>query len=161
MKKLAYLADLACILIFVTIGRRAHEHGLTFKGIVSTVWPFLVGLILGCAVLKFTHRDIAERKSGFLEAIESKVPQPKRTSAHRSSWETSPAPVRPHSIQAPRPSVAPGTSGPRLKGQRTRRKATPICERSFFSHAQFSNQLPVFTVSSPKLFAQCFWIFDL
>ena len=69
MKKLAYLADLACILIFVTIGRRAHEHGLTFKGIVSTVWPFLVGLILGWAVLKFTHRDIAERKSGFIEAM--------------------------------------------------------------------------------------------
>jgi hypothetical protein len=39
--------DLAAVLLFVVIGRSAHTHGLRPAGVLSTAWPFLVGLALG------------------------------------------------------------------------------------------------------------------
>lgn len=45
------VADLLCVLVFVAIGRRAHDHGLSLQGIASTTWPFAVGLIGGWYVL--------------------------------------------------------------------------------------------------------------
>lgn len=64
MKKIAYLLDLLCILIFVAIGRHAHNHGESLKGIASTTWPFAVGLALGWFKIGATHRDILAKKSG-------------------------------------------------------------------------------------------------
>lgn len=52
------LADLLSVLIFVAIGRRTHDHGFSIGGLVSTTWPFAVGLAVGWAVL------IRRRRSG-------------------------------------------------------------------------------------------------
>ncbi len=57
--------DFALILLFVAVGRHNHEHGITFKGMVSTFWPFGVGLLFGWAYLTRTHRNFVARKSGF------------------------------------------------------------------------------------------------
>jgi hypothetical protein len=65
MKKVAMAFDFAVILLFVAIGRHSHEHGITFKGIVSTLWPFGVGLIIGWIYLGLTHRNFLAHKSGF------------------------------------------------------------------------------------------------
>jgi peptidoglycan/LPS O-acetylase OafA/YrhL len=42
---LAFAADVACVLFFVTVGRRSHAEGITIAGVAQTAWPFLVGLI--------------------------------------------------------------------------------------------------------------------
>ncbi|GLY18285.1 DUF3054 domain-containing protein [Kineosporia rhizophila] len=43
----AALADLACVLVFVTIGRNSHEEGLTLSGVLDTGWPFWLGVVGG------------------------------------------------------------------------------------------------------------------
>ena len=35
------------MLVFVTIGRSNHHHGVTWPGMASTSWPFLVGAAVG------------------------------------------------------------------------------------------------------------------
>jgi len=44
---LAALADLICVLVFVTIGRNSHEEGVTLSGVISTGWPFWLGVAGG------------------------------------------------------------------------------------------------------------------
>jgi hypothetical protein len=43
----ALLADVVCVLVFCTIGRRSHAEGITVAGVVETAWPFLAGTALG------------------------------------------------------------------------------------------------------------------
>jgi hypothetical protein len=50
MRKIWPLVDLAFIFLFVAIGRSAHRHGESAGGLVSTTWPFAVGLALGWAL---------------------------------------------------------------------------------------------------------------
>ena len=42
---LAVVLDVACVLVFVILGRASHGEGPT--GVASTAWPFLVGLAGG------------------------------------------------------------------------------------------------------------------
>jgi len=65
MKRLTYLFDLLSVLIFVAIGRHAHNHGLTWKGMFSTIWPFGVGLLAGWIYLRLSKRSAASMRSGF------------------------------------------------------------------------------------------------
>jgi hypothetical protein len=39
--------DAAWLLVFVVIGRSSHTEGLTVTGVLRTLWPFWVGLLLG------------------------------------------------------------------------------------------------------------------
>jgi hypothetical protein len=50
MRRYSPFFDLVWIVLFVAIGRSAHQHGITFGGMVSTTWPFAVGLIAGWAL---------------------------------------------------------------------------------------------------------------
>jgi peptidoglycan/LPS O-acetylase OafA/YrhL len=43
----ALLADIVCVIVFCTIGRRSHAEGLTVTGIAQTAWPFLAGAAVG------------------------------------------------------------------------------------------------------------------
>ncbi len=43
----AAAADLACVLVFVAIGRNSHAEGLTVGGVLSTGWPFWLGVAGG------------------------------------------------------------------------------------------------------------------
>jgi hypothetical protein len=43
----ALLADIVCVIVFCTIGRRSHAEGLTVAGIAQTAWPFLAGTAVG------------------------------------------------------------------------------------------------------------------
>ena len=43
----AILVDVACVLVFCTIGRRSHAEGITAAGIAATAWPFLTGTAVG------------------------------------------------------------------------------------------------------------------
>ena len=44
---IALLTDVACVLVFCTIGRRSHSEGLTLTGIAETAWPFITGTVAG------------------------------------------------------------------------------------------------------------------
>jgi peptidoglycan/LPS O-acetylase OafA/YrhL len=43
----ALAADLACVFTFVIIGRNAHAEVDSAGGILSTAWPFLIGVVGG------------------------------------------------------------------------------------------------------------------
>jgi hypothetical protein len=43
----ALFADVLCVIVFCTIGRRSHAEGLTVTGIAQTAWPFLAGTGVG------------------------------------------------------------------------------------------------------------------
>jgi hypothetical protein len=49
MRRTLWVLDLVAVLLFVGIGRSVHTHGLSFAGMASTAWPFLVGLAVGWA----------------------------------------------------------------------------------------------------------------
>lgn len=42
--------DGVLVLVFVLIGRRSHEEGSELLGLATTLWPFLVALLVGWAV---------------------------------------------------------------------------------------------------------------
>lgn len=44
---IALFADVVCVIVFCTIGRRSHAEGLTVAGIAQTAWPFLTGTGVG------------------------------------------------------------------------------------------------------------------
>ena len=48
--RLAVVLDVACVLVFVIIGRASHTKGESLAGIASTAWPFLAGLAGGWLV---------------------------------------------------------------------------------------------------------------
>ncbi len=39
--------DVLLVLVFVVIGRSAHQRGLPVEGIARTAWPFVAGLAVG------------------------------------------------------------------------------------------------------------------
>jgi DUF3054 family protein len=43
----AFVADVACVIVFCAIGRRSHAEGITIAGVAETAWPFLAGTTLG------------------------------------------------------------------------------------------------------------------
>ena len=61
---LAFAADVACILLFVAVGRRNHAEGVTPAGITATAWPFLVGLAAGWLLDRAWRRPTAVRPTG-------------------------------------------------------------------------------------------------
>jgi hypothetical protein len=50
--------DILVVVLFVGIGRSAHHHGESLSGIVSTTWPFGVGLAIGWLIV------LVRRQSG-------------------------------------------------------------------------------------------------
>src|SRR3954468_14971069 len=44
---IALTADIFCVIVFATIGRRSHAEGLTVAGVARTAWPFLAGAGVG------------------------------------------------------------------------------------------------------------------
>jgi len=56
--------DAACVLAFVAIGRHAHHDGETAAGIWHTAWPFLTGLAVGLAAVRFWRQPLAIGRAG-------------------------------------------------------------------------------------------------
>lgn len=52
----AALADGVTLLVFATIGRASHEHGLSASGVAQTAAPFLLGAALGWAACLVMRR---------------------------------------------------------------------------------------------------------
>ena len=50
--RLAQALDVVLVVVFVLIGRVSHKEDLSLVGIAVTLWPFLVGLVLGWLVTR-------------------------------------------------------------------------------------------------------------
>ncbi len=61
---LAFLADVVCVVIFCTIGRRSHAEGITLAGVAQTSWPFLTGTVAGWALSRGWRRPRALNPTG-------------------------------------------------------------------------------------------------
>jgi hypothetical protein len=56
---LAFVLDAALVLLFVLIGRRSHGEAAGIAGLLTTLWPFLVGLVVGWLVTWAWTRPLA------------------------------------------------------------------------------------------------------
>jgi hypothetical protein len=55
----AFVIDVALVLVFVLIGRRSHSEADSVAGTFATLWPFLIGLVLGWLVTFAWRRPLA------------------------------------------------------------------------------------------------------
>ncbi len=69
MRRWWWLFDLAVVLAFVVIGRASHHHGETVAGIVSTAWPFVLGLGAGWLVVAVRGRTGARLGDGVVVLV--------------------------------------------------------------------------------------------
>jgi hypothetical protein len=56
--------DIFVVLLFVGIGRSNHHHGDSISGVVSTTWPFAVGLAVGWLLVLVRHQNGASLGAG-------------------------------------------------------------------------------------------------
>jgi hypothetical protein len=61
---IALFADIVCVLVFCTIGRRSHAEGLTLVGIAQTAWPFLAGTAVGWLLIRGWRRPFVVIPTG-------------------------------------------------------------------------------------------------
>ena len=62
----AFAADVLCVVVFCTIGRRSHAEGLTVSGIAETAWPFLVGTGAGWVITQGWRRPASLVPTGLM-----------------------------------------------------------------------------------------------
>ncbi|WP_299556832.1 DUF3054 domain-containing protein [uncultured Mycolicibacterium sp.] len=62
----AALADLVCVVLFCTLGRRSHGEGLDLAGIAQTTWPFLTGTAVGWLATRAWRRPAAIAPTGLV-----------------------------------------------------------------------------------------------
>ncbi len=58
--------DLALVSGFAVIGRMSHDEPVTGSGWWNTAWPFLVGVLIGWAVIGLTHRPASSAAAGVI-----------------------------------------------------------------------------------------------
>ncbi|MEV0669545.1 DUF3054 domain-containing protein [Mycobacterium sp. NPDC050441] len=69
----AFLADLICVVVFCTIGRRSHAEGLTVVGVAETAWPFLTGTVVGWLLSRGWQRPTSLAPTGVVVWISTVV----------------------------------------------------------------------------------------
>ena len=62
----AMLADVVCVLVFCTIGRRSHAEGITLAGVAETAWPFLAGTAVGWVAVRGWRRPTTLAPTGLV-----------------------------------------------------------------------------------------------
>ena len=69
----ALVADLICVVVFCTIGRRSHAEGITVAGIAETAWPFLTGTVVGWLISRGWQRPTSLAPTGIVVWISTVV----------------------------------------------------------------------------------------
>lgn len=69
MKRFALVLDFLFVLLFVTIGRSSHHHAFSIPGLLSTLWPFAVGLGAGWLTTTFRGKDVLTLREGSLIVV--------------------------------------------------------------------------------------------
>ena len=52
------MLDVICVVIFVAIGRSSHGETDSVGGFVRTLWPFLGGVLVGWALVRWRRRAV-------------------------------------------------------------------------------------------------------
>ncbi|WP_371741002.1 DUF3054 domain-containing protein [Frigoribacterium sp. CFBP 13729] len=60
------MADLVLVVAFVLIGRRSHDEGSALAGVLTTLWPFAAGLVVGWALVLVRGRSLPAVGSGLV-----------------------------------------------------------------------------------------------
>jgi len=58
------VVDILVVVLFVAIGRANHHHGDSLSGMVSTTWPFAVGLAIGWLIVLVRRQNGASLGAG-------------------------------------------------------------------------------------------------
>ncbi len=66
-------ADAVAVLVFVLLGRRAHDEGSFLAGTLSVAWPFLAGAAAGWLVLLAARRPEPASVRGGLVVLAATV----------------------------------------------------------------------------------------
>ncbi|MED5811482.1 DUF3054 domain-containing protein [Mycolicibacterium sp. 050232] len=69
----AFLADLICVVVFCTIGRRSHAEGITLAGVAETAWPFLTGTVVGWLLSRGWQRPTSLAPTGIVVWVSTVV----------------------------------------------------------------------------------------
>ena len=69
----ALVADLICVVVFCTIGRRSHAEGLTVAGVAETAWPFLTGTVVGWLLSRGWQRPTSLAPTGIVVWVSTVV----------------------------------------------------------------------------------------
>lgn len=51
-----FVVDVAFVLVFAAVGRASHQEGNAVAGALTTAWPFLVGAVVGWALVRVLSR---------------------------------------------------------------------------------------------------------
>lgn len=65
----ALVLDLGSVLVFVLLGRRAHDSGSILLGTLATAWPFLAGAAAGWLVVRGRRLDPSGLAAGAMVAV--------------------------------------------------------------------------------------------
>ena len=61
---LALAADVACVLLFVVLGRRSHDEAASVTSALNVAAPFLIGLAVGWVLSPHVHRQASSIRAG-------------------------------------------------------------------------------------------------
>jgi hypothetical protein len=53
---LAFVLDVVFVIVFAAVGRASHDEANPVLGALRTAWPFLVGTVLGWAVVRVMRK---------------------------------------------------------------------------------------------------------
>ncbi|WAC52874.1 DUF3054 domain-containing protein [Frigoribacterium sp. SL97] len=67
------VVDLVAVLAFVVIGRRSHAEGLDLPGLHGTLWPFVVGSVVGWASVTGVRWPLSAVRSGAVVWVSTAV----------------------------------------------------------------------------------------
>jgi DUF3054 family protein len=66
-------ADLAAVAIYVLVGRLSHDESLSPSGLLSTGWPFLIGIIGGYIGIALTRWPTLSLRGGAVITVKTFV----------------------------------------------------------------------------------------
>jgi len=67
------VVDLVAVLAFVAIGRRSHAEGLDLPGLLGTLWPFVVGVVVGWVSVAGVRWPLSAVRSGAVVWVSTAV----------------------------------------------------------------------------------------
>ncbi|MQY23500.1 hypothetical protein NRB20_66300 [Nocardia sp. RB20] len=59
-----FLVDVVLVIVFCVIGRNSHHEGIISAGLFRTLWPFVIGLLVGWALAA-----LLGARGGFADAV--------------------------------------------------------------------------------------------
>ncbi len=69
MRRISTVIDLVIVVLFVSIGRSVHDHGVSLAGLTSTAWPFVAGLIIGWLIVMIRRRSGVAPLDGLIVSL--------------------------------------------------------------------------------------------